>query len=441
MTDRAAGMTDPPAPASPPRPVEPRIDLDLPAGLPARLAVAVSGGGDSTALLLLAADWARRTGRAVCAVTVDHGLRPEAAAEAAAVRELCRHRGIPHHLLRIHAPAPARGVQDWARRRRLAALAAWSRAEGGLPVMLAHTRDDQAETVLMRLRRGAGVAGLAAMRADRRHVLRDGDGVTGSLRLLRPLLAVSRQDLRRLLRARGVAWCEDPANADPRFERVRIRRLLRESGLDAAALATTAARMRQAEAALAAGGRRLGDGCCRWLPLGALEVDLAPLRAAESEFALRALAGALARVAPRPAPPRRRCLEAALAWALAADDAGAGRALAGCLLRRRGGDRLLLLREPAMCAPPLPLAGGEAGVWDGRWQVWYAGPGRVEVGALGRLPVAEAAAAAADWWQSPALARASVPAFRRGGRVIAVPGAGLRGPGAAAGAAFLTPAG
>ncbi|WP_114967069.1 tRNA lysidine(34) synthetase TilS, partial [Alkalilacustris brevis] len=181
------------------------------------LGVAVSGGGDSVALLLLVADWAAARGVRLRAVTVDHGLREGAAQEAEAVARLCAELGIGHDILRWQGWDGQGNLQDAARRARQGLIAGWARDHGLAAVALGHTRDDQAETVLMRLARGAGVDGLSGMAPLRLAV---------GLAWLRPLLDVGRAELRALLRARGVPWAEDPSNEDARFQRVRARRAL-----------------------------------------------------------------------------------------------------------------------------------------------------------------------------------------------------------------------
>ncbi|MCP5371685.1 MAG: tRNA lysidine(34) synthetase TilS [Hyphomicrobiales bacterium] len=181
------------------------------------LAVALSGGADSLALTLLADAWARERRGRVTALTVDHGLRPDSGAEARTVAAWMAARGIAHQVLPWTGPKPAAGVQAAARTARLALLAGRCRELGILHLLLAHHLDDQAETVLMRLGRGSGPDGLAAMAP----VL-----AAAETRLLRPLLTVPGARLRALLAAAGQGWIEDPSNADTRFERVRLRRRL-----------------------------------------------------------------------------------------------------------------------------------------------------------------------------------------------------------------------
>ncbi|HXT06191.1 MAG TPA: tRNA lysidine(34) synthetase TilS [Roseiarcus sp.] len=213
--------------------------------------VAVSGGPDSTALLLLAARWAKRAKKAprLLAVTIDHGLRAQAKAEAAAVKRLARQLNVPHRTLRWRGLKPTSGLQEAARTARYGLLAQAAARAGLAHVLTAHTLDDQAETVLFRLARGSGLTGLAGMapvslipgaRDDR-------------IFLLRPLLAVPKSRLIATLRAARIGFSEDPSNRDPRFTRARLRGVmpaLAREGLDAHGLSRLAARMQRAEAAL-----------------------------------------------------------------------------------------------------------------------------------------------------------------------------------------------
>jgi tRNA(Ile)-lysidine synthase len=220
------------------------LDLEAVAGAETRrLAVAVSGGPDSLALLLLA--HGAFPGR-VGAATVDHGLRPESVAEAEAVAGMCRRIGVPHHILAARVEPAGEGLQAAARAARYAVLAEWMDQEG-LPLLLtAHHADDQAETLLMRLNRGSGVAGLAGVRSAGAV-----PGTGGRLRLCRPLLGWRRSELRAVVAAAGLEPALDPSNEDERFDRARLRRRLGEAPwLDPAALARSAALLAEAEAAL-----------------------------------------------------------------------------------------------------------------------------------------------------------------------------------------------
>jgi tRNA(Ile)-lysidine synthase len=208
----------------------------------ARIGLAVSGGPDSLALLLLAA--AVRPGL-VEAATVDHALRPESQAEAEMVASLCERLGVPQAILKVEwKKKPDTAIQERARTARYRLLGAWAKEKGLGALVTAHHLDDQAETFVMRLARGAGVKGLAAMR---RLVIVPG----GQVALVRPLLGWRRSELVQLCVDAGVTPVADPSNEDEQFERVRVRRALSEADwLDPQAVALSATNLAQADAAL-----------------------------------------------------------------------------------------------------------------------------------------------------------------------------------------------
>jgi tRNA(Ile)-lysidine synthase len=207
--------------------------------------IAVSGGPDSTALLLMAADWAARRGTTrIAAATVDHGLRPESAAEAAGVAKLCERLGVPHRTLVWAGAKPTTRVQERAREARYRLLADHARTIGAGMIVTAHHAGDQAETVLFRLLRGSGVAGLSGIAP-----MSGRDGLV----IARPLLGVAKSALIAFAHARGAAYVEDPSNADPRYARPRLRRLiagLTAEGLDSQGLTRLARRAAEADEAL-----------------------------------------------------------------------------------------------------------------------------------------------------------------------------------------------
>lgn len=210
------------------------------------LVLAVSGGPDSVALMVLAARWRKaiKRGPQLIAVTIDHGLRREAAAEARTVKALATSLGLAHHTLRWRGPKPDTGVPSAARKARYHLLGRLARDHGTVHVLTAHTRDDQAETVLMRLSRGSGLAGLAAMARQSER-----DGVT----LVRPLLDVPKARLLATLDKAKIAYATDPTNHDTAFTRPRLRALmpaLAQEGCDARNLARLASRLARANVAL-----------------------------------------------------------------------------------------------------------------------------------------------------------------------------------------------
>jgi tRNA(Ile)-lysidine synthase len=220
--------------------------LFAPLGRARSLLIAVSGGPDSTALLLMAVEWARRRGRiSIEAATVDHGLRPESAEEAKAVAALCARLGVAHRILQWKGAKPLSRLQERAREARYRLLVDDAKAIGADALVTAHHADDQAETVLFRLLRGSGVAGLRGMELTTTR-----DGMT----IARPLIGLKKRELVAFAQARGAPFVDDPSNADPRFARTRLRALLArlgEAGLDAEALDRLARRAGETEQALA----------------------------------------------------------------------------------------------------------------------------------------------------------------------------------------------
>src|SRR5216683_90939 len=223
------------------------------------IVLAVSGGPDSIALMWLAARWRRTLARGprLIAVTVDHGLRAEAKAEARDVKRLARALDLPHRTMRWTGAKPKTGLPAAARAARYRLLAQAARASGATHVLTAHTRDDQAETLLMRLLRGSGIAGLAAMARQSER-----DGVL----LARPFLHVSKSQLIATLKKAKLGFADDPTNRDPSFTRPRLRTLmpvLAAEGGDTRNLARLASRLARANQAVEV----LVDGAERYLAL------------------------------------------------------------------------------------------------------------------------------------------------------------------------------
>jgi tRNA(Ile)-lysidine synthase len=261
------------------------------------IVLAVSGGPDSVALMWLMARWRRSFARGphLVAVTVDHGLRPEAAREAGDVKRLARELDLPHRTIRWTDDKPRSGVPAAARAARYRLLAQAARAAGASHILTAHTRDDQAETLLMRLLRGSGIAGLSAMA---RESVRDG------VVLARPLLDVPKSRLIATLNKAKIAFADDPTNRDTAFTRPRLRQLLpllAAEGGDARGLARLASRLARANAAVEV----LADGAERYLALmdhatkacapTACDLDAKAFAAMPEEIRLRLLMRAINR--------------------------------------------------------------------------------------------------------------------------------------------------
>ncbi len=363
-----------------------------------RLGLAVSGGGDSMALLHIAADWARERDVDLFVATVDHGLRSGSGDEARSVAARCATLGLPHETI-VWTGWNGRGnLQDEARKARRSLLSDWAEARAIADVATGHTRDDQAETFLMRLARGSGVDGLSAMRATRH----------GRVRWLRPLLELGRSEMRSYLGAKNVAWHEDPSNDDLAFDRVKARRALatlNPLGLEARRLAETSTRMALAREGLEHLASMAARATVR-LELGDVIFDLARLDDWPQETRLRLGAQAIRWVTGAIYRPRLAPLERLMGAARTGTLGGA--------LFVPDGDRLRVTREAA--AADGPCRPDE--IWDGRWRLTGpAGPGDV---------VARLGAGIRDCpdWRNSALPRSSLlasPAVWRDGELRAAP--------------------
>ncbi len=397
-----------------------------------RIAVAVSGGADSLALAMLLHDWASARGGAATALTVDHGLRPEAAAEARFVARTLAPLGVVQQTLRWRGAKPQSNVSAAARRARYGLLTRCCARRGLLYLALAHHLDDQAETLLLRLGRGSGLDGLAAMAPI---------AELSGLRLLRPLLGVPKARLEATLKARGLTWIEDPTNRDPSQARVRLRRLLpglAREGLSPARLAAAVRHLGRARAALDLDVARLLVRAVALDAAGFAWLEPEPLAAAPEELGLRALARVLRTVGGAEYGPRLGSL-ARLHGRISAGRIR-GATLGGCrILPRRG--RLLVARE-ARNLPEFTLRPGQELHWDGRFQVALR-RGACETGELGLGPLGTAGwaelkaalktgAPALETARIPAPARAALPALRDAKGLLAVPQLGYQRPESAA---------
>jgi tRNA(Ile)-lysidine synthase len=399
-----------------------------------RFALAVSGGSDSTALMVLMAEWIASTGRRLetCTVlTVDHRLRPESASEAEAVARQAAALGLRHATLVWDGDKPRTGLQAAARAARYGLMAAYARAHGIGAILTAHTQDDQAETLLMRLARSSGLDGLSAM--ARIGPLPNGESVDGDrLGIARPLLEVSKARLQATLRQRGIGWIEDPSNASPAFERVRLRSVraaLDSIGLTPAILALSARRLQQARVAL---DRWVADaldpaaGIVEVHPCGFISFDRCRLAALPEEIVVRLLARGMAVAGGVGEPVPLAGLEAIVREVVDGQASGAW-TLARAMATASPG-RLLVEREPGRKSlPVLSLAPGGVALWDGRFRVtvdarWV---DAVEVRALGVEGLRDLRTRIEVPADIPVGSLRAVPSFSRGDRLLAVPPLGF----------------
>jgi tRNA(Ile)-lysidine synthase len=323
------------------------------------LAVGCSGGGDSMALTLLMNSWARRRSGRITALIVDHRLRPESADEARQVGRWLANCSIAFRILRRPNTSITGDLQAKARAARYRLMMTWCKRNSVLHLALAHQREDQAETFLLRLARGSGLEGLAAMA-----VVSEYSGV----RLLRPLLDVAHDRLIATLAHHKQAHIEDPSNLNLDFARVRMRRLcpqLSVEGMSSPRLASTAARLGRAREAMEDVATTFAAHCVSPRAEGYCLISPEPLLKAPEEVGLRILGRVMACISGAEHPPRLEQLERLYAW-LGTGCAGGGRTLGGCrvLLWRQ---RLLICREACAVTDELPLS--RALIWDRRFQL------------------------------------------------------------------------
>ena len=344
------------------------------------VAVGVSGGADSLCLLLLLDVWLRRRGGRAVALIVDHQLRPAAKAEIQRLAGWLEQYGIQYHVLTWQASKPRKKSQAAAREARYKLLTGWCRRVGVLHLALAHHRDDQAETHMLRRARGSGSDGLAAMPviSEQNHV-----------RVIRPLLSIPGERLRATLQSMHQCWVEDPSNDDPAYGRTHVRReLSRLSGEEErspplAAIAADYARI-----------RRDADEVTAFLlvhavqpdPAGFCWVDPKALAAAPTEVGLRALNQILLSVGGNKYGPRRKSL-LLLYEAFQNNGVKGGRTVGGCYIGPSG-RRVFVCREPVAARQVLHLQPGQWSIWDSRFCVILGclgagGGGKFEVRRLG----------------------------------------------------------
>lgn len=383
-----------------------------------RIAVAVSGGPDSLALLHLLARWRAEAGvrPELTVLTVDHGLRPGSRAEALLVGRVAADLGLPHAILTwSHGPGQGAGLQAKARAARYDLMAAYCHGHDIPAVVTAHHLDDQAETFLMRLKRGSGLDGLAAIPEE---------SAWAGILVLRPLLDVPKARLAAMLAEGGHAWVEDPSNQDPRFERTRMRAssdALMKLGLSPEALARSAQRLRRARAALDEAANRFIAEHGIMSEAGYCLIGREALTTAPTEIGLRALAGAITAVGGRAKPVRLAKLEALLA--ALHERPGKTHTLGGCRLEPMGGNLGVFRETRGTGLPSFQLAPGERALWDNRFRVELGGDEAkpVTVRALGDTGRRDLSSSSLPLSALPRFAAATLPAGWRGEEMILLP--------------------
>ncbi len=387
------------------------IDPDTP------VALAVSGGGDSMALLTLARRWTRTP---LTVLTVDHGLRAASADEAMMVARTCAEYGIAHETL--HWQAEGQGnLAARAREGRYRLMAEACQERGIQTLLTGHTLDDQAETLLMRLGRGSGVDGLAGILPV--------SNLWG-VRLVRPLLGVSRERLRDVLAAENIGWINDPSNEDRARSRIMARdalAALAPLGITPERLSDTVERMADARLVLNVQADRLAL-TCQIHPLGYVTLDPVLFANAPRDTALRLMARILCAVSGQVYRPRLLALKKLLRDIGA--DSFAGQTLHGCRIDPwKGG--IVVQREPSACAGPVQVTSSRI-IWDDRFEITSTHhlsrePG-IHVAATSIQGLAALKAAklpVSDVWQgAPHPARLAAPALWRGDTLLGIPLAG-----------------
>lgn len=338
------------------------------------LAVALSGGADSTALALLARHWRDAVpGRRLLALTVDHGLRAESLEEAKQVAKQCKTFDIPHRIISWEQTSqePLSNLHHQAREARYHLMGEVCVEENISYLLTGHHLDDQAETVLLRLFRGSGVDGLAAMAEKALYPV---ELVGGKVELIRPLLSFPKEMLVEYLRYQKVEWIEDPSNHHPRFARTQIRALLESLGEERALtvnrLSDTAMRMARVKSYLETQTDAAMAGCVRWHEEGYASLNRVAFSTLHEEIGLRVLSHVLCTLGGHSYRLRMEKLDRAYQYLLESEN-GQAITLAGCVLlpsQKKGEKgRVLILRELEAISGSVPIIPGHQVQWDNRF--------------------------------------------------------------------------
>lgn len=390
----------------------------LPIPPPSKMAIAVSGGGDSMALALLARTWAKENNVDLFPMIVDHGLRLESSDEAKVVSDRLKDMGLSPLVLTWQGEKPQTHIQERARAARYRLMMDACRARNIDVLATAHNAEDQVETFWMRLSHGSGLDGLTAMAAARQV-----DGVT----LVRPLLSFSREDLRETCRAKNILWVEDPSNTNDKYLRVRLRGfedLLRGEGLSPERLQKTIEKLEEARAALDAVAEEALTETAKLHPEGYVTFNRVCFEQHPKEIKRRMLAAMVGAVLPQEYPLGFDGAD--LLLTAMAEMSFRGRTLAGCDIFPLNETEIALCREAAAVAPPITATKGA--VWDDRFVMQETPDESLLLGKLGeegvkqlRKNVAEDKTALRALGDLPHKVRLSLPALWRGENLVAVP--------------------
>ena len=323
------------------------------------IGLAVSGGGDSLALLYLSADWAIKNGRRVKSATVDHGLRSESQSECAYVKELSGELLIEHTTLNW-LENPSGNMQKSARDARHRLLTQWATENNLSVVLLGHTLEDNAETIMIRLIRGSGIDGLTGISKSIK---------INNLAIFRPLLEISRENLRNYLTFKNVTWIDEPSNLDERFQRVKIRKLfpqLLDLGLTPSKLVGIAQHMARAKEAINSEVLGFARNSVKQKAWGDLEIDQEAFMELSAEYQFRLLSAALRWISGNVYRPRLRSLKMLLN-SLIEPEKFSGFSLMGCIIKCRRGT-IVLTREFSALPKQQTIQKTEF-IWDKKWNV------------------------------------------------------------------------
>lgn len=385
-----------------------------------QLAVGLSGGPDSMVLAEYVQAWVQARQGTLTALTVDHGLRPDSAAEARLVAGWCADRGIAHEILVWQGDKPEKGIQAAARNARYGLLAVGCRRNGCTELLVGHTENDQAETFLLRMSRGSGLDGLAAMPLV---------SFRSGVRLIRPLLTISRRRIGATVTARSLTPVTDPGNADRRYARVRLRQTvadLESRGVSARTVAGIARVFGNLRAAREKAIGTLGQEIATVHAEGYAELARSALIGADPDIARGLVSALILAVGGQDYPPRRERLDRLMEYVLGAA-MFRPRTLGNCVIGLRQ-EFVVIRREYRTIRHVSPVIAGQCVIWDGRFEIIFRQNPATENSVLELRALGEpgwrdivSTGNSADFRRIPGPVRYALPAVWDGGQVVEVP--------------------